>query len=68
MDTWKCYYIIVEPYYMDREDILREATSRTKLEHGGINETFLKLMNCSSQGGYVMMFYDKGSKQSHRNI
>ena len=30
-----------------------------KLDHGEINETFLKLMNCSSQGGYVMMFYDK---------
>ena len=28
-----------------------------KLDHGDINETFL--MNCSSQGGYVMMFYDK---------
>ena len=30
-----------------------------KLDHGDINETFLKLMNCSSQGGYIMMFYDK---------
>ena len=29
------------------------------LEHQEINETFLKLMNCSSQGGYIMMFYDK---------
>ena len=33
--------------------------------HGGellanvINETFLQLLSCSSQGGYVMMFYDK---------
>ena len=30
-----------------------------ELEHGKINDTFLKLMNCSSQGGYVMIFYDK---------
>lgn len=29
------------------------------LEHQNINEAFLKLMNCSSQGGYIMMFYDK---------
>ena len=29
------------------------------LEPQEINETFLKLMNCSSQGGYIMMFYDK---------
>ena len=30
-----------------------------KLDHGEINEAFLKLMNCGSQGGYIMMFYDK---------
>ena len=30
-----------------------------ELPHGEINEMFLKLMNCSSQGGYVMMYYDQ---------
>jgi hypothetical protein len=33
-----------------------------------INDTFLKLLNCSSQGGFIMMFYDKRmeiEKQPH---
>ena len=30
-----------------------------ELEHSNISDCFLKLLNCSSQGGYVLMFYDK---------
>lgn len=29
------------------------------LDHSQINEVFVKMMNCSSQGGYLVMFYDK---------
>ena len=39
-----------------------------KLAHGEINEAFIKMLNCSSQGGFVMMFYDKRlelEKQPH---
>ena len=37
-----------------------------ELEHGKINDTFLKLLNCSSQGGYVMIFYDKRMETEDR--
>ena len=30
-----------------------------ELEHTKINDVFLKLLNTSSQGGYVVIFYDK---------
>ena len=30
-----------------------------KLSHTEINDVFLKLMNCSSQGAYILMFYDR---------
>ena len=30
-----------------------------ELEHSHISDCFLKMLNCSSQGGYVLMFYDK---------
>eukprot|EP00435_Cladocopium_sp_Y103_P029748 s1932_g7.t1 len=39
-----------------------------ELAAGEINDVFLKLLNCSSQGGFVMMFYDKRmetEKQPH---
>ncbi|CAK9067633.1 unnamed protein product [Durusdinium trenchii] len=39
---------------------------RHELEHGKINDTFLKLLNCSSQGGYVMIFYDKRMETEDR--
>ena len=29
------------------------------LDHGEIHEGFVKMLNCNSQGGYIMMFYDK---------
>lgn len=29
------------------------------LPFGEINDTFLKLMNCHSQGGHILLFYDK---------
>ena len=44
-------------YVMDRLNHIHKTT--TRLEHGKIFDTFLQLMNCSSQGGYVMIFYDK---------
>ena len=34
-----------------------------ELAHNDINETFLQLMNGSSQGGYITLFYDKRLEQ-----
>ena len=44
---------------MDGQTIFTKQFPGHELEHGKINDTFLKLLNCSSQGGYVMIFYDK---------
>ena len=45
--------------------VLEKQPNGSKLSHDNINELFLQLLNTSSQGGAITMYYDKKLETSH---
>ena len=45
--------------------VFEKQPNGTKLSHDNINELFLQLLNTSSQGGAITMYYDKKLETSH---